>query len=645
MPRVTVIGTGYLGLTHAVCLADLGHDVLAIDVDAEKIAMAASGEAPFFEPGLEPLLRKNLDAGRLRFTMSFAEVGAFGEVHFLCVGTPEGESGRADLGAVFAAAETLAPHLAAPCLVVGKSTVPVGTARQVMTRMRAVAPAGNDVGLAWNPEFLREGFAVQDSLAPDRIVLGVTSDGAAEMLREVYRGPLETGAPLLLMDLETAELVKVAANAFLATKISFINAMAEVCEQAGADVIPLAEALGYDARIGRRFLSPGLGYGGGCLPKDIRGFRATAADLGVSSLESLLATVDEINLGRRERVVALTREAAGGSLAGRRVAVPGDHRRPLLPGRRALARGRMDGARARAPAGLAGAGQQGSFGGLDDVGQQHGAGHRADSARHRGQPAGHLGDLGSDVTDQAGIGPGDAHVDYGRAGLDHVRGQQARPARRHHHDVRGPGVRGEILGAGVAQGHGGVLGAPGQQQAEGAAHGDPAADDGHVGARDGHVVAAQQFHDAARGARQRAVLAEDQLAQADRVQPVRVLGRVHPVEHGVGVEAARQRQLDDVPGAGGVLVQLVDDRFHLGLGRVSGQVAADGRDPDLRAVPVLAVHVGVAAGVVADQDRAEARHDTAGGQRGDPFLQPGADLRRQGFAVEQLCGHVRSPQW
>jgi len=323
LPRVTVIGTGYLGLTHAVCLADLGHEVLAIDVDAEKIAMAAGGEAPFFEPGLEPLLRKNLDSGRLRFTLSFAEVGAFGEVHFLCVGTPEGESGRTDLGAVYAAAGALAPHLTSPCLIAGKSTVPVGTARQVMTWMRALAPAGDGVDLAWNPEFLREGFAVQDSLAPDRIVLGVMSDGAASMLREVYRGPLEAGSPLLVMDLETAELVKVAANAFLATKISFINAMAEVCEQAGADVIPLAEALGHDARIGRRFLSPGLGYGGGCLPKDVRGFRAAAADLGVSSLESLLTTVDEINLGRRERVVALARQAAGGSLAGRRVAVLG----------------------------------------------------------------------------------------------------------------------------------------------------------------------------------------------------------------------------------------------------------------------------------------------------------------------------------
>jgi len=332
LPRVTVVGTGYLGLTHAVCLADLGHDVLAIDIDADKIALAASGTAPFFEPGLEPLLRKNLDAGRLRFTSSFAEVGAFGDVHFLCVGTPEGEAGRADLSAVHAAAAALAPYLTEPCLVVGKSTVPVGTARQVLGALRAGAPAGDAVDLAWNPEFLREGFAVQDSLAPDRVVLGVAADGASAgdgaeaVLREVYRTPLENGSPLLVMDLETAELVKVAANAFLATKISFINAMAEVCEQSGADVLALAEALGHDARIGRRFLSPGLGYGGGCLPKDIRGFRATAADLGVDSLVSWLGTVDGINQGRRERVVELARQAAGdpgGSLAGRRVAVLG----------------------------------------------------------------------------------------------------------------------------------------------------------------------------------------------------------------------------------------------------------------------------------------------------------------------------------
>ena len=323
MPRVTVIGTGYLGLTHAVCLAELGHDVLAIDIDEEKLAKAANGEAPFFEPGLEPLLRKNLDTGRLRFTTSFAEAGTFGEVHFLCVGTPEGARGQADLRFVDAAADALAPWLASPCLIVGKSTVPVGTARRVMSRVRAVAPAGPQVDLAWNPEFLREGHAVADSLTPDRIVLGVTSGRAEALLREVYATPLEGGVPLLVMDLETAELVKVAANAFLATKISFINAMAEMCEAAGADVLPLADALGYDARIGRRFLSPGLGYGGGCLPKDVRAFRATASALGAESVVSLLSSVDAINTGRRDQVAALAADAAGGSLDGSRVAVLG----------------------------------------------------------------------------------------------------------------------------------------------------------------------------------------------------------------------------------------------------------------------------------------------------------------------------------
>jgi UDPglucose 6-dehydrogenase len=323
LPRVTVIGTGYLGLTHAVCLADLGHEVLAIDIDEDKIARAANGEVPFFEPGLEPLLRKNLDAGRLRFTTSFAEVGAFGEVHFLCVGTPQGENGGADLSFVHAAAGALAPQLTAGCLIVGKSTVPVGTARQVLSQVRAIAPAGQRVDLAWNPEFLREGHAVQDSLTPDRIVLGVTSDRAEALLREVYATPLEGGVPLLVMDLETAELVKVAANAFLATKISFINAMAEMCEASGADVMPLAEALGYDARIGSRFLSPGLGFGGGCLPKDVRAFRATASALGVGSVVSLLSSVDAINQGRRDQVVTLAREAAGGTLDGTRVAVLG----------------------------------------------------------------------------------------------------------------------------------------------------------------------------------------------------------------------------------------------------------------------------------------------------------------------------------
>jgi UDPglucose 6-dehydrogenase len=323
--RVSVIGTGYLGLTHAVCMADLGHQVLAIDVDAEKVAKAAKGEAPFFEPGLEPLLRKNLDAGRLRFTDSFAEVGVFGDVHFICVGTPQAKDGggAADLSYVFGAAEMLAPHLSRPALIVGKSTVPVGTSRQVIERVQAAAPAGQQVEFAFNPEFLREGYAVQDSLTPDRIVFGVTSPGAEELLREVYTTPLASGIPGLTMDLETAELVKVAANSFLATKISFINVMAEMCEASGADVLALADASGMDDRIGRKFLSPGLGFGGGCLPKDIRAFRATAASRGVDSLVDLLTTVDAINLGRRDRVITLARAATGGDVAGKRIAVLG----------------------------------------------------------------------------------------------------------------------------------------------------------------------------------------------------------------------------------------------------------------------------------------------------------------------------------
>jgi UDPglucose 6-dehydrogenase len=323
--RVSVIGTGYLGLTHAVCMADLGHEVLAIDVDADKIAMAARGETPFFEPGLEPLLRKNLDAGRLRFTDSFAEIGEFGDVHFICVGTPQvkGGGGSADLSYVFSAAEALAPHLNRATLVVGKSTVPVGTSREIIARVHAAAPAGDLVDYAFNPEFLREGYAVQDSLTPDRIVFGVTSDAADELMRAVYATPLASGIPGLTMDLETAELVKVAANSFLATKISFINVMAEMCEASGADVIKLADAIGIDERIGRKFLSPGLGFGGGCLPKDIRAFRATAQDKGVESLVDLLTTVDTINLGRRDRVITLARAAVGGDLAGKRVAVLG----------------------------------------------------------------------------------------------------------------------------------------------------------------------------------------------------------------------------------------------------------------------------------------------------------------------------------
>jgi UDPglucose 6-dehydrogenase len=245
-------------------------------------------------------------------------------VHFICVGTPQVKDGggNADLSYVFSAADALAPHLNRATLIVGKSTVPVGTSRQLIERVHAAAPAGDLVDYAFNPEFLREGYAVQDSLTPDRIVFGVTSDSADELMRAVYTTPLASGIPGLTMDLETAELVKVAANSFLATKISFINVMAEMCEASGADVIKLADAIGIDERIGRKFLSPGLGFGGGCLPKDIRAFRATAQDKGVDSLVDLLTTVDTINLGRRDRIIILARGAVG-DLAGKRVAVLG----------------------------------------------------------------------------------------------------------------------------------------------------------------------------------------------------------------------------------------------------------------------------------------------------------------------------------
>jgi UDPglucose 6-dehydrogenase len=321
--RLTVIGLGYLGLTHAVCMADLGHEVIGLDADANKVTQAGNGEMPFFEPGLGPLLRKNLDAGRLQFTTSYEAVAEFGDVHFVCVGTPQAEDGSADMRQVYAAVDALGPYLSRPCLVVGKSTVPVGTARSLSARIKDSAPACHEAEVAWNPEFLREGLAVQDSLSPDRFVFGVGSQRAAELLCQVYAAPLARGIPWLAMDLETAELVKVSANAFLATKISFINAMAEVCEKAGADVVRLAEALAYDERIGKRFLAPGLGFGGGCLPKDIRAFRSAARDLGVLSVANLLAEVDSINLNRRARVVQLAREVMGGTVAGCRVAILG----------------------------------------------------------------------------------------------------------------------------------------------------------------------------------------------------------------------------------------------------------------------------------------------------------------------------------
>ncbi len=322
--RLTVLGTGYLGTTHAACLAELGFEVLGLDTDPARIDQLAAGKLPFFEPGLEELLQAGLNSGRLRFTTSYLEVAAFADTHFVCVGTPQRADGNAaDLSQLHACIDELAPLLRSPCLVVGKCTVPVGTAENVSQRLAQLAPAGTAAELAWNPEFLREGYAVRDTLHPDRIVAGTHSVRAAAVLREIYARPLTDGIPFLVTDFATAELVKVAANAFLATKISFINAMAEVCEATGADVTMLSKALSYDDRIGGRYLSPGLGFGGGCLPKDIRAFMARADELGVDQALSFLREVDAINMRRRARMVDLARELAGGAFDGRVVGVLG----------------------------------------------------------------------------------------------------------------------------------------------------------------------------------------------------------------------------------------------------------------------------------------------------------------------------------
>jgi len=322
--RMTVIGTGYLGAVHAACMADLGHEVLGVDSDARKIAALQDGRAPFFEPGLEEILVRAVASGKLRFSTSLREAAEFGDVHFICVGTPQLPAGTgADLSHIEAVVDGLAPHLTRDCLVIGKSTVPVGTAARLAARIAGLAPVGAAAGLAWNPEFLREGFAVQDTLRPDRIVVGVTSEAADVTLRAVYASVLELGTPYIVTDLATAELVKVAANAFLATKISFINAVANVCDAAGADVMTLADALGHDTRIGRRFLSAGLGFGGGCLSKDIRAFMARADELGVGDSLQFLREMDQINTGRRALAVEVARELAGGSFTGRNVAVLG----------------------------------------------------------------------------------------------------------------------------------------------------------------------------------------------------------------------------------------------------------------------------------------------------------------------------------
>ena len=323
--RISVFGCGYLGAVHAACMAKLGHDVVGIDVIEAQVSALAEGRAPFHEPGLPELLAEALATGRLRFSTDAAQA-ADAEVHFVCVGTPQkrGEN-AADLRYVQAAVEDLLPHLSAGDVVVGKSTVPVGTAEGIAARLREDAP---EVTLLWNPEFLREGHAVEDSLHPDRLVLGVESEHAYGVLREVYSRAIAEGVPVVRTDLETAELAKVSANVMLAARISLVNLLAEVCEAADADVADLTRVLGLDKRIGPEFLSPGIGYGGGCLPKDTRAFMARARELGVTESAALLREVDATNMRQRSRTVDLAAQMLGDHLAGARWRCWGRRSRP-----------------------------------------------------------------------------------------------------------------------------------------------------------------------------------------------------------------------------------------------------------------------------------------------------------------------------
>jgi UDPglucose 6-dehydrogenase len=330
--RLSVIGCGHLGAVHAACMAEIGHDVLGVDLDEGKITLLNSGKAWFHEPGLDEMLARNVAAGRLRFTTILAEAAEFGRVHFLGVATPGLSDGAYDLSQVNTAVTSLARQLNRPSLIVGKSTVPPGTAASLLAMVADISPA-RDVDIAWNPEFLREGCAVRDTLMPDRIVVGTVSDTAEMVLREIYRPLTDAGTPLVVTDLATAELVKAAANAFLASKISFINAMADICAAVDGDVRALAGALGLDRRIGMSFLKAGIGYGGACLPKDVRGLATFADQAGEHSASELLMLVDSINTARRDRVVRLVCEAVAdrsvagqspdGSLTGKRITVLG----------------------------------------------------------------------------------------------------------------------------------------------------------------------------------------------------------------------------------------------------------------------------------------------------------------------------------
>jgi UDPglucose 6-dehydrogenase len=308
--RLSVIGCGHLGAVHAACMADIGHEVVGVDIDEGKTEMLNSGKAWFREPGLDEMLSLNVAAGRLRFTTSSAEAAKFASVHFLSVATPGLPAGTYDLSQLRMAVAELAQHITGPAVIIGKSTVPPGTTASLGAIVAEICR--HSIDFVWNPEFLREGCAIQDTLIPDRIVIGAASETSEAVLRDIYRPLTDAGTPLVVTDFTTAELVKGAANAFLATKISFINSMADICRVVGGDAHALAEALGMDSRIGKSSLNAGIGYGGGCLPKDIRGLAAFADQIGVHKTSELLVAVDDFNTARRTNVVRIVGEAVAG---------------------------------------------------------------------------------------------------------------------------------------------------------------------------------------------------------------------------------------------------------------------------------------------------------------------------------------------
>ncbi|MEU0770623.1 UDP-glucose dehydrogenase family protein [Streptomyces albogriseolus] len=322
--RVSVIGCGHLGIPHAAGMAHLGHEVLGVELNPERVAQLNRGQSPVFEAGLPELLAKHTGSGQLRFTSSIEEAAEFADVHFIAVGTPIDSDGRSyDTRQVFGAARSLAPHLTRPCTIMGKSTVTVGTTARLTELVQRLAPAGAGVDVVWNPEFLREGHAVEDTLRPDRIVAGVTGERAEAAVREVYAPILAEGVPLIATTPETAELIKGAANTFLGLKVSYINAVADMCAAAGGDVMTVVEALGIDPRIGAKGMMPGIGFGGGCLPKDVRAFTASATMLGATDAERLLLAAEAVNETRPDMAVQLVEAALGRPLAGARIAMWG----------------------------------------------------------------------------------------------------------------------------------------------------------------------------------------------------------------------------------------------------------------------------------------------------------------------------------